>query len=265
MGLPASNLPVGQLESMRFRIVQTMESIQALQRVVESGNQNIMPAWPELLTKYNVLLSQTHNLSTSLISSTGSASKAPSSTSAPVISVLERFALHPASSLSDIQLDNDLIPLLRNQQTTEVLKLETDTVRRLGERLPSAALLKERPTALETYTSVMQDCERIRTEHDARCDRAVRAVHLLREKYDWKARVAVETEEPEDYPLSPANALSPLGRLSPIPPLNSNGGDDDVLMDTPGAGGDDDDDDDSGADDEAELEEVLGPSLQPTP
>ncbi|EJD07728.1 uncharacterized protein FOMMEDRAFT_33600, partial [Fomitiporia mediterranea MF3/22] len=192
-----ATLPVSQLESARFKITQIMESISALQRTVEFGGQNVMPAWPDILAKYNVLLSQTHNLCTSLVSAPPSSLPldASSGTSGKP---LAKLALHPASALPDAQLDNDLIPLLRNQQTTEVLRLENDTVRRLSERLPTAALQKERPTAAETYIAVLQACADIKAEHDARCDRAMRAVALLREKYDWKARVAVETEEPEE-------------------------------------------------------------------
>ncbi|KLO12306.1 hypothetical protein SCHPADRAFT_424208 [Schizopora paradoxa] len=267
--VPSSSLPRGQLESARFKVIQLMESIQSLQRVLEAGGQNVMPSWPDILTKYNVLLSQTHNLSNSLIAQGSSASSSKATPAGAALALatanpLERLALVPSAVLTETQFDNDVVPLLRNIQTIEVLRLETDVVRRLGERLPSAAMLKDRPTASETHSAVIQDCERIRTEHDSRCERAVRAVALLREKYDWKARVAVETEEPEDFPMSPILALSPMNRMSPIPPLASGDGDDDVLMGTPGGGADDDDDDDSG-NDEAELEEVLGPSLQPTP
>ncbi len=242
-----------------------MESIQSLQRILEAGGQNVMPSWPDILTKYNILLSQTHNLSTSLISSHGASASAAKTApvGAATANLFERLALVPSSGLSDAQFDNDIVPLLRNQQTIEVLRLETDIVRRIGERLPSAAMLKDRPNAAETGNSVLQDCERIRTEHDSRCERAARAVSLLREKYDWKARVVVETEEPEDFPISPVHALSPMNRLSPIPPLASGAADDDVLMGTPGDGADEDEDD--SGNDEAELEEVLGPSLQPTP
>ena len=39
-----STLPTGQLESARFKITQIMESIVSLQRMLESGGQNVMPA-----------------------------------------------------------------------------------------------------------------------------------------------------------------------------------------------------------------------------
>ncbi|KAH8109413.1 hypothetical protein DFH11DRAFT_1627178 [Phellopilus nigrolimitatus] len=268
--LPQAVLPVGQLESAKFKITQMVESIIALQRIVEAGGQNAMPTWPDILAKYNVLLSQTHNLSTSLVStqissqvSSGTETFPPSSAASKPFA---KLALHPSSSLPDAQLDNDLIPLLRNQQTTEVLRLESDAVRRVAERLPTAAMQKERPSAAETYNAVLQACEHIKAEHDSRCERAARAVTLLRDKYDWKARVAVETEEPEDFvplsPFSPQHSLSPYTGLSPVPDV-ANPVDDDIPVDS-FEENEGDDDDDSG-DDDAELEEVLGPSLQPTP
>ena len=39
----------------------------------------------------------------------------------------------------------------------------------------------------------------MRDEHDRRADRAIRAVNLLRDKYDWKGRVEVAEEEPEEW------------------------------------------------------------------
>lgn len=87
-------------------------------------------------------------------------------------------------------------------------------------------------------------------------------------------------------PLSPQHPQSPSSRLSPIPltgrekiitnrrliPLTD---EDEILLKrgtyevhTPigsASDSDSDDDDDDSGNDEAELEEVLGPSLQPTP
>lgn len=224
-----------------------------------------MPAWPDLLAKYNVLLSQAHNLTMSLVSGPASAQTqnqtqqrvAPDQAHVQTTTkALAKLVLHPSAGLADALLDNDLIPLLRNQQTTEVLRIESDTVRRLAECLPSAAQQREHPTAPETYAAVLSECERVRVEHDARCDRAARAVTMLRDKYDWRARVEVETEEPEDFPfLSPG---LPAQSLSPIP--ISGGG----ALDTGTPSEIDDTDGDSG-DEDAELEDVLGPSLRPTP
>ena len=65
--MEGSALPVAQLESLRFKANQIIESIQALQWQLEGGGRNVMPPWPDILAKYNLLLSQTHNLSTTLV------------------------------------------------------------------------------------------------------------------------------------------------------------------------------------------------------
>src|SRR6267154_5260085 len=61
-------LPIAQLELLKFKANQIIDSIQALQRTIDVGGQNVMPAWPDILSKYNVILSQTHSFSQSLLS-----------------------------------------------------------------------------------------------------------------------------------------------------------------------------------------------------
>jgi hypothetical protein len=50
---------------------------------------------------------------------------------------------------------------------------------------------------------VLRECIEIREDHDRRVDRAVRAVTMLRERFDWKQRVEVEVEEPEELDFDP--------------------------------------------------------------
>ncbi|KAJ4474373.1 hypothetical protein J3R30DRAFT_668762 [Lentinula aciculospora] len=234
-----SSLPVAQLESLRFKANQIIESIKALQMTIDF-HPTAISSWPDILSKYNLLLSQTHNFSSSLTTplpssvTTNSATLVngtglgPSATSSP----FEKITLHPRVSVSDIQLDTEIIPLLRNQQTTDVLNVENETVRRLSEHMVtrgsvgvlsgipipppppqlhssgtntfgstfSAAHLAHRKPE---YEDVLQECEQIRADHDRRADRAVRAVLLLREKFDWRPRVAVELEEPEELSWDP--------------------------------------------------------------
>jgi hypothetical protein len=221
-----STLPITQLESLKFKSAQILESITTLQRTIEYGNLPAMPAWPEILSKYTVLLSQTHSLSVALA---GIGPNAGSSASGGTI--FERIAVHPSTALPDASFDNDLIPLLRNNQTTDVLRAETETVRQLAEHLPSRGSLgvlgisassagsdSARPTASRTeaygsfgresqkkpeYDDVLRECAEVRVAHDARAERAARAVTMLRDKYDWHARVAVEVEEPEELDWDP--------------------------------------------------------------
>ncbi|KAI0339242.1 hypothetical protein BDW22DRAFT_1361727 [Trametopsis cervina] len=230
-GLPTmpqydSSLPVGHLESLRSKINQMIDSIQALQWTVEAGGQSAMPAWPDILSKYTMLLSQSHNLSMSLVGTFGALSAARTNgagSSHTPSNPYERLALHPSVPMTDAQLDNEVMPLLRNQQTTDVLNLENETVRHLAQRMASRGslgvpttasqrapgALASRPSDIETervahWAKVMAECEQIKVEHDERIERAVNAVIRLRsEKYDWKLRVEVEQEEPEELEWDP--------------------------------------------------------------
>ncbi|CCM05291.1 uncharacterized protein FIBRA_07505 [Fibroporia radiculosa] len=254
-----SVLPIAQLESLKFKANQMIESIQLLQRTIEVGGQNVMPAWPDILSKYNILLSQSHSLSMSLLGPghNTTSSQTPGNQ-------FERLALHPRVAMTDQQLDNELIPLLRNQQTTDVLKIENDIVRHLSEHMEtkgsvgvlnqnantSGNALGRRPE----YEDVLRECEQIRAEHDERIDRAVRAVSMLREKYDWKARVAVDQEEPEELEWDPRLDAEPSGQALP-----NRAGARGESEDTPNGRQSND------SDEEEELEEVLGNGDDQTP
>jgi hypothetical protein len=236
--LPPPPLPISSLESLKFKATQLHESILALQRTIEYGGVDAMPSWPDVLSKYNVLLSQTLNLSVGLV---GSTSATPMAAGAGIGGAIEgnqytRIALHPNISLTEAALDNDLIPLLRNQQTTEVLRLENDTVRRLGEKMQTRGVAgvlglastnsaahastsgpapsiqpMDKDEEKPTYSQIISELTTIRDAHDARVDRAIRAVTMLRDKYDWKTRVEVEIEEPEELEWDPrSSALSNL-------------------------------------------------------
>ncbi|KAL0064550.1 hypothetical protein AAF712_008495 [Marasmius tenuissimus] len=257
-----TSLPIAQLESLKFKANQIIESIQSLQRTIDVHHV-MMSAWPDLLSKYNVLLSQTHNFSTSLSAvlpsqqqqQTTTATAGKSTSGGHETSPYEKIALHPQVPMSDTQLDGEIIPLLRNQQTIDVLNMENETVRRLSEHTacrgslgvlsgsaapPSASHIhpfaqkKKKPE----YEDVLAECAEIRGDHDRRAERAIRAVALLRDKFEWKARVAVEMEEPEELDWDPRVASSG-GR--PSAPGNSGQGDGDVEIES--ASGEDSDED----------------------
>ena len=160
---------IASLESIKIRVTQLIDSIQTLAWQLEAFHPP--PPWPDLLAKYAVVMAQTHNLSRALASST----------------TLASTALHPRAPLPDPSLDGALIPLLRNQQTTDVLRAESASVRRLG----AALTLPEDPPAHVVLAAVSE----VVVAHDARAERAQRAVAMLREKYDWRVRVAVDPEE----------------------------------------------------------------------
>ncbi|KAG8221536.1 hypothetical protein J3R82DRAFT_1754 [Butyriboletus roseoflavus] len=212
-----NSIPVAQLESLRFKANQIIESIQALQRTIDAGGLQVMPAWPDILSKYNVILSQTHSFYSSL-SSPPSATHTQQSQQ-PAKSPYENIALHPGIAMTDQQLDNDLIPLLRNQQTTDVLRMENATVRRLAECMVTRGAVatntlegqNSQPASgfgtgsrqKVTYEDVLRECAEIRDAHDHRVERAVRAVLMLRDRFDWKQRVEVEEPEPEELEWDP--------------------------------------------------------------
>jgi len=266
--LPTSPLPISQLESLKFKANQIIDSIIALQRTIEAGGHpSAMHAWPDILSKYNILLSQTHNFSNALVQPFPTSS---SSSKAPAQNIFERIALHPRTGMTDVQLDGDVIPLLRNQQTTNVLRTENDTVRRLAEHMSTRGSLGVLGVASSPshhngfgvprkpeYEDVINECAEIRGAHDRRVERAVRAVMMLREKFDWKQRVEVEVEEPEELDWDP--------RLTK---RNQSGSEeaDDAAVEAPrldvtmGSGSEDEDDEDkigSSDEDEFNVEGVL--------
>ncbi|KAG2038075.1 hypothetical protein BDR03DRAFT_955696 [Suillus americanus] len=207
----SKSLPIAQLELLKFKANQIIESIQTLQRTIDVGGQNAMPAWPDILSKYNVILSQTHSFSQSL-SSPQAQSQIGQAQARLGFSVYEKIALHPSIGMTEAQLENDLIPLLRNQQTTDVLNMETATVRRLADCMTTRGAIAtnsvqtNHPPATSgrvTHEDVLHECEEIRSAHDHRVERAVRAVMMLRDKFEWKQRVEVEVEEPEELEWDP--------------------------------------------------------------
>jgi Mediator of RNA polymerase II transcription complex subunit 8 len=207
---------IASLESIKSRVTQLIESIQTLAWQLEAFHPP--PPWPDLLVKYAVVMAQTHNLSRILASS----------------STLASTALHPRAPLSDASLDGSLIPLLRNQQTTDVLRAESASVKRLS----IALKLPEDPPpqlVLDTVSEVV-------AAHDARAERAQRAVAMLREKYDWHVRVAVDPDEVwnDEGDVDPHAAeeapAAPHGPGSPAASANT-------------------------SEEEEELENVLGPGI----
>lgn len=223
-----------------------------------------MPAWPDILSKYNVLLSQTHNFSTALLqpfpTSTAVNGASSSSSKTPALNIYERIALHPNVGMMDTQLDGEVVPLLRNQQTTDVLRMENDTVRRLAEHMvtrgslgvlgillpPAPAGGFGGPAKKPEYEDVLKECEEIRGAHDRRVDRAIRAVEMLKEKFDWKQRMEVTVEEPEELDFDPRYRLD--GEVA------GQKADEDEGMGSVSSDGDESDDDE---DDEYNVEGAL--------
>jgi hypothetical protein len=261
--LAPASLPVPQLESLKFKATQIIESINLLAWTIKNGDMAAMPPWPDILSKYNILLSQTLNFSTALLQTqTIRANYIGGPTTQQ--NIYERVAIHPQTGMSEQELDTEAAPLLRNQQTLDVLKMETETVRRLAEHMStrgSLGVLGAPPSAPTNgfghfhqpkkpeYEDVLRECAEIRQAHDNRVDRAVRAVTMLREKFDWKQRVAVEVEEPEELDWDPR-----FGRAGSAGAVNHEDHDE-VMMEN---GRDDEEDESSDEDqDQANIEGEL--------
>ena len=266
-------LPISQLESLKFKANQIIDSIQSLQRTIEAGHQAAMPAWPDILSKYNLLLSQTHSFSTSLMGNPSLQAAA-----GPRVNQFEKIALHPNAGMTDAQLDGEVIPLLRNQQTLDVLRTENETVRRLSEHMTTkgsvGVLNGVGPTTMSSYghvngmgagkkkveyEDVLTECDEIRSAHDRRVERAVRAVTMLRDKFEWKQRVEVEVEEPEELEWDPRLRIQQVDIDNQHLHGGVNGGDDEMGGDN----GEDGDGDvgmqspEGGSSDENEVEGAL--------
>ncbi|KAH8824999.1 hypothetical protein DL96DRAFT_1467024 [Flagelloscypha sp. PMI_526] len=194
LSMDVSALPVSHIESLKFKVSQIHSS------TIEMGGMPYMLPWPEILTKYNLLISQTTNLQVALQTLSGPTSETPNSL------MFEHLALHPGSSMSDFELDTQLIPLLRTQQTNDVLTEENANVRRIAERLPhtrgSVGMLHEGGLAAQKeWSEVIEECATIRTAHDSLVNRAQLAVKLLKDNYTWKNWTSiVEEAEPEELP-----------------------------------------------------------------
>jgi hypothetical protein len=268
--LAPAALPRAQLESLKFKASQIIESINMLAWTIKNGDMAAMPPWPDILSKYNILLSQTLNFSTALLQ-TQTVRAAYIGGPTTQHNIFERVAIHPQSGMTEAELDKEVAPLLRNQQTLDVLKQETETVRRLAEHMStrgSLGVLGAPPPAAANgfghfhqprkpeYEDVLKESAEIRDAHDRRVERAVRAVTMLREKFDWKQRVAVEIEEPEELDWDPR-----LGRAGSIGTPSHEGNDDEVMME----GGRDEDEDGSSDDDQdqANIEgELVNAAVQ---
>ena len=206
---------IASLESIKFRVTQLIDSIKMLAWQLEAFHPP--PPWPDLLAKYAVVMAQTHNLSRALASG----------------GALSGTALHPRAPLPDTTLlDGALIPLLRNQQTTDVLRAESASVRRLG-------LALELPEDAPPHV-VLNAVSEVVVAHDARAERAQRAVAMLREKYDWHARVAVDPDEiwGDDEDLEgPDTGEVPAARKGPGSPASGNTSEEDEELENVLGGG----------------------------
>ncbi|GJJ13034.1 hypothetical protein Clacol_007283 [Clathrus columnatus] len=220
---------VGQLESLKYRLNQLNESIRSLQFFIHNNGHPSMPPWPDILARYNLLLSQIHALFNALsyIPQQQQQQKQQEGSRLNITKPLQNLVVYPSVLITPHQLDHGLQQLFRTSQTPEVLKEEDGIVRRIGSMLktstPEGVPLHQTP---EGCLQVVQECTEIKHEHDARVERAVRAVTLLKDRYDWHARVEPQEEqEQEEQDATPEDENMNIN--------TANVDDGDIIMDVP--------------------------------
>jgi hypothetical protein len=245
-----STLPVGQLESLRFKANQLVESIQSLTATLALGlptpngfNPNMLPPWPDILAKYSLLVSQTHTLSQSLnITFNQPAPMQPASILRPKIipvNPFQKIVLHPGKPLEEEHIGATLLPLLRTKPDAPEDELENLLVARLRRSQAFASSNQPRRAGFGLgagiggadsslqHEETLRKCSAMRQEHDARADRAARAVSMLREKFDTKARVEIEfPPTPPLVPLIPQEEVAMLDDPGIEDPLGAHPGGD---------------------------------------
>ncbi|KAG8741961.1 Bud site selection protein, Revert to axial protein 1 [Ceratobasidium sp. 414] len=239
----ASSLPLAQLENLRYKITQIIESINGLMITLNApqpgGIAGGLAAWPELMTKYNVLLSMTHSLTTSL--------NAPPTRKGQTL--LKAIAPHPyatnqpplptpgttqppAPALDPQQIETMLDVLLDGRRSQSVLRADIANVARLrlpkdstgpalgfgggGIRVGGAGAstglwsvgrvggvlgVHEGPMTAEELRAEEARLDEVKRAHDARCARGVEAVRQLKDKYDWKSRLLFDDSDTDVGPL----------------------------------------------------------------
>jgi len=128
--------------------------------------------------------------------------------------------------------------------------MENETVRRMSEHTHTGGSLGIVAGASKaSHEDVIRECDQIKLEHDDRVDRAVKAVTMLREKYDWKVRVMVEQEEPEELDWDPRIQRQTMARVEEM--LSSD-------SESSGPSAVDDAEESNDSEEEKETENALG-------
>ncbi|QRV93071.1 hypothetical protein RhiJN_21089 [Ceratobasidium sp. AG-Ba] len=238
----AASLPQAQLEDLRYKIQQIMESINGLMVTLttpqNTGVGGGLAGWPELMTKYSVLLSKTHSLAASLSApptrkgqaSLKAIAPAPFATDLP-LPLAPGVVLPPGTAppvMDPQQLEAMFDALLDGRRSQSVLKTDINNVARL--RLPKdsagpmpfggggisigavgtttgtrgvggVAGVREGPMTAEELRAEQARLDEVIRAHDARCARGVEAVRQLKDKYDWKSRLLFDDSDTEVGPL----------------------------------------------------------------
>ena len=226
MNFDPSSLPLPHLVSLRSKLSQIIDSLNTLTLLIAGNDINAMgmASWPDILAKYNNLLTQSHTLITTL-----SGAHLPQPARRPGEARRERgnpyegIVLHPfnlvtppvdasgagGTGVIDEAHQGMLENLLRTDPHPEVIKRWDASVRRFVERRKGGditlragdgtgagglALIGGIDSAREAQ-DIIKEMTGVREGHDARIERAMRVVEELRDRWDWKMRVGVEEDD----------------------------------------------------------------------
>jgi hypothetical protein len=149
---------------------------------------NLLQPRPEILTKYNLVLQQVHTLFRSL-SAEGTNRANP----------LPNLVIHPPEPIPEGPPDLEFSSLLRMMRLPSVLAADEVTAAKFSQSGPS-----KKPSDDEILT----DMAAIRDDHDARVERGLKAVQMLRDQYNWKIRVQADEEEIENDAMDEGSTSS---------------------------------------------------------
>jgi hypothetical protein len=188
----------------------------ALTWAIDADGRPGMSSWPEILSKYNNLLAQSHTLMNAL---SGAHIPQPArklgEAARERVNPFETIALHPlisttanpsstvasaAASTSaagtggvgviDEAAHGMIENLLRTDPHPEVIKRWDETVRRFVERRKGGTRM--------TNEDIIKEMNTMKEDHDSRIRRAVEVVEGLKDKWDWKLRVALDDPNAEE-------------------------------------------------------------------
>lgn len=220
MNFNPSSLPLPHLVSLRSKLSQIIDSLNSLTLLIAGNDINAMgmASWPDILAKYNNLLTQSHTLITTLSGAhLPQPARRPGEARRERTNPYEGIVLHPfnlvvpdpagGTAVVDEAQQGMLENLLRTDPHPEVIKRWDASIRRFVERRKGGdvtlrdgtgagglALLSGIDPTREAQ-DIVKEMTSVREGHDARIERAMRVVEELRDKWDWKMRVGTEEDD----------------------------------------------------------------------
>ncbi|PVF96961.1 hypothetical protein CPB86DRAFT_786451 [Serendipita vermifera] len=186
MAFDPSSLPLTHIVSLRSKLSQIIDSLNSLTYTIDGEGRPGMSSWPEILSKYNNLLAQSHTLITTLSGAhIPQPARRPGEAKKEKINAFETIAFHPLMTAGNMDEAHHgmLENLLRTEPHPDVIKRWDETVRRFVDKRGG----------LGDSRDVIKEMTQFKEDHDARVKRASDIVESLRDRWDWKMRISDET------------------------------------------------------------------------